>query len=59
VDVPLKGYARYTYKKIDLTGIPTVTVFLVFSLITKVSNFVKIPIQTCMYWIFFQILLLH
>jgi len=38
----LKGYTRYTYEKIDLNGIPKV--FLVFSLITKVTNFVKIPI---------------
>jgi len=38
----LKGYTRYTFEKIDLNGIPKV--FLVFSLITKVTNFVKIPV---------------
>jgi len=38
----LKEYTRYTYDKIDLKGIPKV--FLVFSLITRLTNFVKIPI---------------
>jgi len=37
-----EGYTRYIYEKKDLNGIPKV--FLVFSLITKVSNFVKMPI---------------
>jgi len=36
------GYTRYTFEKIDLNGIPKV--FLVFSLITKVTNFMKTPI---------------
>jgi len=38
----LKGYTRYTFEKIDLNGIPII--FLVFSLIIKVTNFVKIQI---------------
>jgi len=42
----LQGYTRYTYEKNDLNGI--LEVFLVFSLITKVTKFVT---NTNIYWI--------
>jgi len=38
----LKGVYLIYLRKKDLNGIPKI--FLVFSLITKVTNFVKIPI---------------
>jgi len=41
----LKGYTRYNYEKNNLNGIPKV--FLVFSLITKVTNCEN----TNIYWI--------
>jgi len=37
----LKGYTAYTCENMDLNGIPN---FFSLSLITKVTNFLKIPI---------------
>jgi len=47
-----KGYTLYTFEKIDLNDIPIV--FLVFSLLTKVTNFVKLPLFIGYLFLFFN-----